>query len=67
MFVIQFHSNPPSYYDGSQGDPGRTTEITRAKRYGSGNSAVRAAGQLWRHYHRGWTLVQLSDKAKNDN
>ena len=59
MFVIRFNTNPPTYYDGSKGDPGRTTKAEEAKKYGSDTSAYNAADQLWRRYGRLWSIVRF--------
>lgn len=62
QYVIRFDSDPPTWYDGSYGDPGRTTILARAQIYHGVMSARRAHEQLWARYRRIMQIVTLDSQ-----
>lgn len=58
--LLELNSNPPSWVDGSQGDPGRTTRRECAKRYNY-RAAMRAVARFRYLYGRNITVRRDSE------
>jgi len=50
MFVISLYTNPKSFYDGTDGDPGRTCRLENAKFFTSFDLAGEAVRKLEQDY-----------------
>ena len=61
-YILELDSHPPSWVDGSEGDPGRTTRIDHATRY-TERVANAAARLLRKQYGRRIRVVKIDDEA----
>ena len=60
-YVLALDSHPPSYVDGSEGDPGRTVRIERAERFETENLALEVATTLGMQFGRRIRVVRLDE------
>jgi len=63
-YVLQLDSHPPSWVDGSEGDPGRTVCPDRAKRYKTEMLANATARLMRNQYERRIRVVKIDDSLK---
>ena len=63
-YVLELDSHPPSWVDGSDGDPGRTVCIDRAQRLPTEHLANALAVLLRNQYGRRIRVVKIDDSLK---